>query len=96
MKFIWFGLLPIVFIIAAMFMPAPRNIKEPLSTEEIDKKIEKSMKYGKCIDDVMSEVKTLISYSRAIEFSDPSGSKVVLDEAKYALKEGEKKCKEDS
>ena len=94
MKFIWFGLLPIG-IIAVMFMPAPRNIKEPLSIEKIEEKIEKSKKFGKCIDDVMSEVKTLLSYSRAIEFSDPSGSKVVLDEAKYALKEGEKKCKED-
>ena len=93
MKFIWFGLLPIA-IIAVMFMPAPRNIKEPLSTEQRIEKIEKSKKYGKCIDDVISEVKTLLSYSRAIEFSDINGSKVALDEAKYALKEGEKKCKE--
>ena len=46
-------------IIAVMFMPAPRNIKKPLTTEQIEEK-EKSNKYGKCIDDVMSEVKTLL------------------------------------
>ena len=95
MKFIWFGLLPIG-IIAVIFMPAPRNIKEPLSTEQIEEKIKKSMKYDKCIEDVESEVNTLLSYSKSIAYSDPEGAKVVLDEAKYALEKGEKKCKEDS
>jgi len=94
MKFIWFALFPIA-IIAVMFMPAPRNIKQPLSTEQIEEKIEKSMKIEKCLEEVHSEVYDLISYSRAIKFSNPSGAKVVMNEAKNALKEGVKRCKED-
>ena len=86
--------LPIA-IIAVMFMPVPRNIKQPLSTEQIEEKIEKSMKIEKCLEEVHSEVYDLYSYSRAIKFSNPSGAKVVMNEAKYALKEGVKRCKED-
>ena len=52
------------------------------------------MKYSKCIDDVKSEVNDLLSYSKAVEFSNPSGAWVVLDEAKDPLKKCEKKCKE--
>jgi len=44
------------------------------------------MKYSKCIDDVKSEVNDLLSYSKAIEFSNPSCALVVLDEAKDAFK----------
>ena len=89
MKFIWFGILPIA-IIAAIFIPTPRSIKGSPST----KKVEKFMKYDKCIEDVMSEINTLMSYSKSIASSDPEGAKVVLDEAKYALEKGKKKCKE--
>ena len=88
MKFIWFGIL-LIAIIAAIFIPTPRSIKDSPST----KKVEKFMKYDKCLEDVESEVNTLMSYSKSIAYSDPEGAKVVLDEAKYALEKGEKKCK---
>ena len=93
---IWgvFWAIVLIAIVAAifvpMFNPAPK-IEDSQSTE----KIEKSMKYDKCIEDVESEVNTLMSYSKSIAYSDPEGAKVVLDEAKYALEKGEKKCKED-
>ena len=82
-----FAIIPIA-IIAAIFIPAftPRNIEDSQSTEKIEEKIEKSMKYSKCIDDVKSEVNDLLSYSKAIEFSNPSCALVVLDEAKDAFK----------
>ena len=48
MKFIWFGILPIA-IIAAIFIPIPPSIKDSPSTN----KVEKFMKYDKCIEDVI-------------------------------------------
>ena len=91
--FVFWAIVPIA-IIAAIFIPAftPPNVEDLPSKE----KIEKSMKYDKCIEDVKSEVNTLMSYSKSIAYSDPECAKVVLDEAKYALEKGEKKYKEDS
>ena len=88
---IYWGLIwaiPPTAVDVSIFIPAftPRNIEDSQSTEKIEEKIEKSMKYSKCIDDVKSEVNDLLSYSKAIEFSNPSCALVVLDEAKDAFK----------
>ena len=67
---IW-AILPIAFIVS-IFIPAftPRNIEDAQSTE----KIEKSMKYFKCIDDVKSEINDLLSYSKTIESPNPNAT----------------------
>ena len=91
-----FAIIPIA-IIVSIAIPAltPPNIENSEPSEKLEEKIEKSMKIEKCLEEVHSEVYDLYSYSRAIKFSNPSGAKVVMNEAKNALKEGVKRCKED-
>ena len=60
------------------------------ATEKLES--EKSMKLEKCLEEVDSEVYDLYSFSRAIKFSNPRYAKVVMNKAKYALKEGVKRC----